>query len=131
MKVSASDDPQVTRAVGRLRADVTGTLGAGAVFIDISPGTSPEIVIATSEVTPSVTGLYLHPGEADAQLAARLADTVQDCVMESRKHWGKPWPRCPDPTHHHPLDASDANTGSWICPATGRVVAEIGHLRYP
>lgn len=70
------DERQVAAAVDRVLNDVTAGLGPDAVRIDISFGTSPEIGIGTTEVTPTLTGLFLHPGETDDQLVVRLADTV-------------------------------------------------------
>lgn len=115
------------RAIERVGHDVEVALGPDAVHIGLSVGTNPEISIATTEVTPSVTGTFLHPGETEDQLTSRLASTVQDCLTESRRHVGVAWPPCPHPSHAHPLDP-DRSPGRWTCPTTGGPVATIGQL---
>jgi hypothetical protein len=130
-RVSSADDAQLVAAVERVRHDVAVTLGGDALTIEISAGGSPEVEISTIEVDPSLTGLYTHPGESEAQLVTRLADTVQDCVAESRRRWGLAWPPCPDPSHHHPLSASYSSPGVWVCPASGTAIALIGQLPPP
>jgi hypothetical protein len=129
--VSSVEDAQLVTAVERVRHDVAVTLGDNALTIEISAGSSPEVAIASVEVNPWLTGLYVHPGESEAQLVTRLADTVQDCVAESRKMWGLAWPSCPDPSHHHPLSASYSSPGMWVCPSSGTEIAPIGQLQRP
>jgi hypothetical protein len=129
--VTSVDDAQLVAAVERVRHDVAVTLGSDALTIELSPGGSPEVEISTIEVDPSRTGLYTHPGESEAQLVTRLADTVQDCVAESRGRWGLAWPPCPDPSHRHPLSASYSSPGMWVCPASGTAIALIGQLPIP
>jgi hypothetical protein len=129
--VSSADDAQLVAAVERVRHDVAVTLGDDALTIEVSTGGSPEVTIATIEVDPSLTGLYTHPGESEAQLVTRLADTVQDCVAESRERWGLAWPPCPDPSHRHPLNASYSSPGMWVCPESGTAIAPIGQLPPP
>jgi hypothetical protein len=67
-RVSSADDAQLVAAVERVRHDLAVTLGDDALTIEISPGGSPEVAIATVEVDPTLTGLYTHPGESEAQL---------------------------------------------------------------
>ena len=129
--MTTGDEAQLVAAVERVRHDVAVTLGPDAVLIEISTGSSPEVAIATSERHPSVTGLYVHPGEYEAQLLTRLADAVQDCLVESSRMWGSAWPACPDPSHEHPLSASCSSPGMWTCPLSGEVVAPIGQLGRP
>jgi hypothetical protein len=129
--VITADDPQLVSAVERVRHDVEATLGNDALTIEISAGGSPEVAIATIEVDPSLTGLYVHPGESEAQLVTRLSDTVQDCVAESGERWGLAWPSCPDPSHRHPLSAPYSSPGMWVCPASGTAIAPIGRLPPP
>ena len=100
-------------------------------LIEISTGSNPEVSIATTELHPSLTGLCVHPGESGAQLLTRLADTVQDCLVESSRQWGRAWPACPDLSHDHPLSASYSSPGMWTCPLSGDVVAPIGQLSGP
>lgn len=124
-------EAQLLRAIERVRKDVITTLGDDAVVIDFSTGTSPEVSIATTGTRPSVTGISSHPGESEAALVTRLASTVQDCLVESRRHVGQAWPACPDPSHHHPLDAPYSSPGVWVCPSSRAVVAAIGQLEHP
>lgn len=98
------------------------------MIVEISTGTDPEISIATTETNPTATGVSSHRGETEAELVTRLASAVQDCVVESRRHFGLAWPPCPHPSHRHPLDAPYGTPGVWICPVTHDLVAEIGEL---
>ena len=56
-----------------------------------------------------------------------LADLVQDDVIE--RCW-QPWPECPG--HGHPARPRvRGNRPEWVCPRTGALLAEIGHLPAP
>ncbi|WP_163508394.1 hypothetical protein [Fodinicola acaciae] len=66
-----------------------------------------------------------------AQVAA-IADKVQEWVVEEL--WSRSrstsWPECPAHPHTHPLEpAADGDRAVWRCPATKKVVAQIGALR--
>jgi hypothetical protein len=60
-----------------------------------------------------------------------LADQLQDWAVENLwEHRRSPvWPVCPDHPDSHPMRPSeDEGRAVWLCPATSRLVAEIGLL---
>lgn len=84
-------------------------------------------VILYSE-TGAGTGFYLSD-ESDSWQVARLADQVQDWVVEEL--WAKGespvWPICLKDHGNHPLKpVSDGARSLWTCPRSGQVIAEIG-----
>jgi hypothetical protein len=130
-RVSAADDALLVAAVERVRHDVAVTLGDDALAIEISAGGSPEVDISTIRGGSHADRALHPPGRVRGTARDRLADTVQDCVAESRRRWGLAWPPCPDPSHHHPLSASYSSPGVWVCPASGTAIALIGQLPPP
>lgn len=73
------------------------------------------------------TGLWLGDGYADAVHATlHMTEQVQEAAFE---HLWSTWPECPEHPNSHPL-APDQQAGRpvWRCPASGRVIADIGSL---
>lgn len=82
----------------------------------------------------SGTGVWVLVEETLAEGVARVADQVQDLVVESLPARGLPavWPECPDHPDRHPLQARCVDGAAvWVCPREGRVVARIGGLAAP
>jgi hypothetical protein len=59
-----------------------------------------------------------------AEAVMAIADLVQDDMIDNL--W-PPWPPCPG--HGHPAQA-ELRSGQpvWVCPGTGTLLSEIGHL---
>ena len=106
-------------------------MGDDAVVIEIPWGSEPaDACVYVPGVTPMATGVVTHPGESLDQLIVRLADTVQDCIVESRRYRGQAWPRCPiHPSANHPLSPRSIEGHSqWVCPVLGDSIAAVGML---
>jgi hypothetical protein len=76
-------------------------------------------------------GVSVIPGESLPQRIASVADQVQEWAVEELCSVGRPtnWPQCPHHQSSHPLSAVVRDGRAvWACPATGRLVSEIGQL---
>ncbi len=121
----------LNEAVAVVRRDIETTMGEGAVEIEIPWGSEPaDAWISIPGVTPLTTGVVTHPGEPLDHLIVRVADTIQDCIVESRRYRGQAWPKCPvHPSANHPLSPRSIEGHShWVCPVFGESVAAIGML---
>ncbi|WP_215815032.1 hypothetical protein [Pimelobacter sp. 30-1] len=64
--------------------------------------------------------------ESRQHLLLRLADQLQDELVESSAGWGRPLPPC-DLHPHHPLQAGLVDDAAvWCCPATGAARFPVG-----
>jgi hypothetical protein len=76
-------------------------------------------------------GVSVMTGESRPQRIASVADQVQEWAVEELCSVGRPtnWPQCPHHQSSHPLSAVVRDGRAvWACPATGRLVSEIGQL---
>lgn len=76
-------------------------------------------------------GVSVDPAEPQVDRVARVADQVQEWVIEER--WGNAatnWPPCPRHPQTHPLTAAVVgDVATWTCPADGMPISPVGQLR--
>jgi hypothetical protein len=100
-------------------------------WIDISPWPYPKDrdvlgwVIGTDY---SAIGLPLVWAEDWDEWLVRVADIIQEAVIEDPQHWGSASPQCPSHPDGHPLNAAiREGVAIWCCPK-GNFYAPIGSL---
>ena len=87
----------------------------------------PSAMLWSQDGTGSGVNVYLPDPEPNR--IARVADHVQEWVIEARWTKGSNWPPCPRHPSTHPLQAqSRAGLAVWVCPKDGAVISEIGSL---
>ncbi len=76
----------------------------------------------------SRVGVYVPADDDESAQLVRLADLVQDVIVEELPARGRPavWPECPDHPDSHPLQPAETDgPAMWSCPRTGRRVRAI------
>jgi hypothetical protein len=98
------------------------------------PGLEGQATAGLRSPDGSGQGIFVMTGESLPQRIASVADQVQEWAVEELCSVGRPtnWPQCPNHRSSHPLSAVMQNGRAvWTCPATGRLVSEIGQLARP
>ncbi|HTT87540.1 MAG TPA: hypothetical protein VMF60_09250 [Acidimicrobiales bacterium] len=64
----------------------------------------------------SAIGIWAPKDEGPQELIVRVADIIQEGVIEGPEHWGAAFPPCP--AHpNHPMGAAIIDgVASWVCP---------------
>ena len=93
---------------------------------DLREASVIRVTIGRELVGAVVLGMSADSGdETISGILAHVADRLQDEIVDSLRI---AWPRCPD--HAHPLKAEERErVAIWVCPESGRRVADIGHLK--
>ena len=103
--MAADSYRELVQAVEVVQRDAERILGHGAVaFSDTPPFESdlpriagfptPDLWLFVND-EPGATGLNASPGEPWPHLLARVAETVQEVIIESQRNWGAAFPPCP------------------------------------
>jgi hypothetical protein len=77
-------------------------------------------------------GIWAPEGEPSRELVVRVAEVIQEGVIEGPENWGAAFPPCPEHPNH-PMDAAVAGgIASWVCPKglTDPIpIGKIEHIR--
>jgi hypothetical protein len=117
--------------LARIVRDLEATAGVDLSFRD-EPCWDDGPSCMLWEESGSGTGILFYDDQTEAEDIAKLADRIQETVIDSRWFMGiKPvaWPECP--VHRsHPLDAlTDGDEAVWVCPKDTTIRVPIGSLK--
>ena len=123
-------DPILEQALQPVLRDIRQT-GAPMPRIEEDPSRAhpdqPSAMLWSQAGTGSGVSVYLPDSEPDR--IVRVADHVQEWVIEERWVRGTNWPPRPRHPATHPLAArSRDGLAVWVCPKDGVVISEIGSL---
>ena len=124
-------DQQLSTALAAVLADVR-SCGVPVPRVEDEPwGNTPGMATAMMHSSDgSATGVSVDADDSPAAQLARVADQVQDWVIEQLWSSGPTnWPRCPLHPSSHPMTAAVSDGAAvWTCPVTATVVCAVGSL---
>lgn len=84
---------------------------------------------AFEPMCPGMVGIEVFDGQTQASLVVRVADVVQEVLMEGERHFGISFPPCPAHPGTHPMWAEERDGEAvWACKVDRHVVVPIGEL---
>jgi hypothetical protein len=121
----------LTDALGVVLRDVTVS-GLALRILDAPASDDPDVEsVWLRGMGGSRTGIVLERGTTAASALVRVADQVQDFLVEEQAARGAStsWPECPVHPGTHPLRPRDTKGGAaWECPRSPQIAFPIGEL---
>jgi hypothetical protein len=118
-------------------ADVAAVLGPEAVTV----GSADEFAAATGWPSPAFRPHYVAyvPGEMGGtgltdhggpwlDLLVKVAEDIQEVVIESRRHFGIAFPACPEHPNHPMWPEIRGDQAVWECQQGGDAFTPLGSL---
>lgn len=79
----------------------------------------------------TATGTRIPVGETFAESVERVADRVQEGIIESKAHFGTAFPSCPRHGGHPMWPEARVDRAVWVCHTDHDLVIPVGQLQPP